>query len=352
MRVCVVGFGFAGRDFHCPLVVACKATKLVAIVSSKSVEEVGKKYDGVAVFATLEEAVARCNFDLVVIATPNASHFSLASLALCYGKHVVIDKPFTVTSDEARALHTLAEERRLVLTCFQNRRWDGDFRTVQREVQGLGEVVLFRSQWLRWRPVIPTTNWRWNANEPASGLLWDLGPHMLDQAFVLFGKPSSVSCVTSKQRKGALTDDYFLLTLRYGVARPRLTVILEAGCMFDSRDGQRTFFVYGDEGSLEKHRGIDTQEDSLKAGVMPRSDATWGVEPASSWAFVKKNGSDAMAVKSEAGDYVLFYENVAAAIAGTQKLEVTSEHAVYMMELLEAAHKSAATGQTITLSTV
>ncbi len=344
--VCLVGFGYAGLTFQAPLIVASNNLSLVCVVTRKSEEEVFKAL-GVAVrcFATLEEASKGAAFEVVVVATPNKTHAPLASAALALGKHVVVDKPFTCSVAEAEEL--LAQPSDRVLMCFQNRRWDSDFLTVQREVPLLGDVVLYRSEWKRYRPAVKE-NWRWVAGEPAAGLLWDLGPHMLDQTIALFGMPSSVYCQTAVQRAGALVDDYFHITLRYA-ARPRLVCQLESGCLFHADNfDDRSFFVYGDNGSFEKRRGTDPQEAVLRAGGKPRCEG-WGAEKQENGGVRHLVGGVPERVLGERSDYTVFFESVGRAVRGTGPAPVTAQEARDVIRLVEAAVASSVSGKRIDL---
>ncbi len=349
--VCVVGFGFAGADFHAPLVLATPGLRLVCIVTSKSAEAVEQKLGvgGIRSFATLAAADAACGaeFGLVAVATPNKEHMPVALAAARLGKRVVIDKPFAISVAEADAMLLVAGP---LLSCFQNRRWDSDFRTVERVVNTerlLGDVVLYRSQWLRWRPDIKD-NWRWQPDQPAAGLLFDLGPHMLHQAMVLFGMPSAVTAVTAKQRIGAQTDDYFSISLAYA-GRPRLVCNLEAGVLFHASSmGERTFMVYGDKGSFEKRGGIDPQEGFLKIGKKPNCDG-WGIEPAEHTGVLSLINETPRTQPTERGDWGAYYVAVAAAIASGRELPIGAAEARNVMVLVEAAARSAASGATVVL---
>lgn len=348
--VCIVGFGFAGADLHAPLVQGTPGLRLVCIVTSKSTEVVQQKL-GTAVrcYPSLAAAHAACgtDFGLVVVATPNKTHADVALEAARFGKRVVVDKPFATSVAEADAMLQAAGS---LLSCFQNRRWDSDFLTVERLVsteRALGDVVLYRSQWLRWRPEIKD-NWRWRADEPAAGLLYDLGPHMLHQTLVLFGMPSAVTAVTAKQRAGAEADDYFSVTLTYA-SRPRLICSLEAGVLFHSSSmGERTFMVYGDKGSFEKCAGIDAQEGFLRAGKGPRSDG-WGIEPAAQAGVLKLVGEEPRVVATEHGNWGAHYAAMAAAIVSGSALPIGAAEARNVMLMVEAAAGSAASGRTVSL---
>jgi scyllo-inositol 2-dehydrogenase (NADP+) len=304
--VCIIGCGLSGLTFHAPLVLALrKRFDLACFVTSKSEDEVfsliGTK---VRCYKTFAEACDFSDtFSVVIVTSPNDTHKLFAVEALQRGKHVVVEKPFALTLGEAdEMIKTANSTAGTLLSCFQNRRFDSDFLTVQQLLTSgvLGEVMSFRSEWRRFRPQIKD-NWRWKKG-PGAGLvrtfrgvfaflngwfqLYDLGPHMIHQALELFGFPSSVSCTRASQR-GSEVDDFFSLTLMYG---PRLVVQLEAGYMFHSSEfGERVWLVYGDKGSFEKRRGIDVQEAQLKSGKEPGSQG-WGLEEEKDWGILSLVG--------------------------------------------------------------
>src|SRR6195952_5025482 len=226
LRVGLIGYGYAGKTFHAPLISAVPALELAAVASSDAAK-VHADWPGLTVHATPAELIARDDLDLVVIATPNDTHHPLARAALRAGRHVVVDKPFTVTLADARELVALASERGRVLSVFHNRRWDGDFLTLRRLVAdgALGRVVEMSSRHDRFRPEV-RPRWRERA-EPGAGLWFDLGPHLLDQALQLFGHPRAITLARDLTRDGALADDWFHASLRYD----RLHVQLHAGML-------------------------------------------------------------------------------------------------------------------------
>ena len=206
IRVGLVGYGLAGSVFHAPLIRACERMELVAVQTTREVP------NGVR---SLEELIERS--DLVVVASPNTTHFPIAKQALEAGRHVVIDKPIAVTVDEADELIRIARDNRRVLSVFHNRRWDSDFRTVGEVLPRLGDVMLFEASWDRFRPELKQ-GWR-EVPRPGGGLFNDLGPHLIDQALQLFGMPDAVAGDIFPQRVEAAVDDYFDVTLHYGPRR-------------------------------------------------------------------------------------------------------------------------------------
>jgi predicted dehydrogenase len=285
----------------------------------------------------VEHLLADESIRLVVIATPNPSHFQLARTCLQAGRDVVVDKPFTITSQEADQLIGIAGENKCLLTVHQNRRWDGDFRTVQKLITAgaLGDLVMFESHYDRYRPARRPGSWR-ERNEPGSGILYDLGSHLIDQALALFGMPQAITADVRRERRDAEVDDAFDVVLHY--AEP-LRVILRA-TMLACAPGPR-FTLHGTAGSFTKY-GMDPQENELKAGKLPEGP-DWGLEPENLWGKLTTCGSDAarsQSVPTEAGDYRLFYANVRDAILGIAPLAVTAEQAMQVIRLIELAIES------------
>jgi len=262
LRVGLVGYGFASKTFHSPLISGTPGLEL-AVVSSSDASKVHADWPNVTVVDSAEKIFSDPTIDLVVIPTPNTTHFPLAQQALEAGKHVIVDKPFTVTLGEARSLNVLAQEKGKVLSVFHNRRWDSDFLTVKTLINEgtLGDVVYFESHYDRFKPQVQA---RWRENdELGSGIWYDLGSHLLDQALVLFGMPDTLQADLAVVRPGGKAVDYFNTVLTYG----RRRVVLHS-TVYASAETAR-FIVQGEKGSFVKF-GLDTQEDSLKAGVVHR----------------------------------------------------------------------------------
>ena len=326
IRVGLAGYGLAGSMFHAPLIRACERLELSAVLTSRDVRErVG----------TLDELLERS--DLVVVATPNTTHFEIAAAALKAGKHVVIDKPFAVTVNEADELVALGKKRKRVLTAFHNRRWDGDFLTVRKVLPQLGDVLLCEANWDRFRPAIKQ-GWR-EEPEPGSGLLSDLGPHLIDQALQLFGMPDAISADILAQRAGAVVDDYFELTLHYGARR----ICLRSSSLI--AEPRPRFAVHGKGGSFVKY-GFDPQEAQLKAGGDPR-DAGFGMDERDGL-FTSADGRREP-VRTERGDYLAFYRGVAAAILDGSPAPVAPQDARGGLMLIDLARRAAAHGQRLAI---
>jgi len=330
LQVGLVGFGLGGRAFHAPILNAVPGLELAAIVE-RSTNIAGALYPKARIVRSLDELLAIDSIELVVITTPNPTHFDLARRCLNAGRHVVVDKPFTPSYAEADELVRLAQECGRIITVYQNRRWDGDFQTIRQLVQtgSLGRLVLFESHLERWRPLLKPGAWR-ERPEPGSGLWFDLGPHLLDQAFVLFGKPEAISAELRRERDHAVVDDAFDAILHYR----RLRVLLRAN-LLTCMPGPR-FRLHGTNGSFIKY-GPDPQEDALKRGETP-SQPNWGQDPPENYGdlCVEDAGNITQTrVPTLVGDYRGYYENVRDAIQSGAPLDVTPEHALNIMRALE-----------------
>lgn len=324
-RVGLIGYGLAGASFHAPLLSVEPAFHLSAIVT-RSVEAVARDWPGVRV-VTVDALMADPEIDLVIVATPTDTHAPLAERALRAGKHVVVEKPFTLSAAEAERLGALAKEQGRCLAVFQNRRWDGDFLTVKRLVEEgrLGKLYSFESHFDRYRPQVKK-RWKEEAG-PGGGTLWDLGAHLVDQALQLFGKPDSILADAGKQRPGAQAVDWFLLVLRYG----ELRVILRSGSVV--HEPTPRFVLHGEADAYTKY-GLDPQEEQLKAGLRPGM-AGWGTESPERQGRLHQGGS----VPTETGRYEHFYRQLAAAMAGQGEVPVTAESAAQVIRVLEAANR-------------
>lgn len=326
LRVGLIGYGYAGKTFHAPLIQATPGLALSA-VSSSDVAKVHRDLPDVAVMAEAAQLIASADIDLVVIASPNATHASLASAALRAGKHVVVDKPFTLDLAEARALLAQAEQTGRLLSVFQNRRWDGDFLAVKQAIErgAVGTVRHFESHFDRYRPTV-RARWREQA-VPGAGIWYDLGPHLIDQALQMFGLPQRVIATLAIQRPGGEVSDWAHVLLDYGSAQ----VILHAS-MLVAGGGMR-FIVHGDRGSLLK-AGADRQEGQLLAGMTPGAPG-WGDDPDE--LIVVEGEKAAQGIGVPAGDYRHYYAGVRDAVAGSAPNPVPPIQALAVMAVLEAA---------------
>jgi predicted dehydrogenase len=340
LKVALVGYGFVGKTFHGPLIAATPGLELHTVVSSDAAK-VRVDFPEVAVVAAdLVRALADPVVDLVVIATPDALHAEQAHAALDAGKHVVIDKPFAVTLDEARAVADHAKRAGKLLSIFQNRRWDSDFLTLQALIANghLGEIVQYESHFDRFRPVV-RDRWR---EKPGAGVLLDLGPHLIDQALTLFGMPQAVYADIAVQKDGGVAGDYFHLLLRY----PRLRVLLHASQMTQASNLRMA--VHGTGGSFIKS-GLDAQEDHLKAGLRPGAPG-YGIDPRPG-VLIQLEGDEPVstAVHPLPADYRAYYAGVRDAITAGAPNPVPPDEALKVMEVIDAAQRSAAERREITL---
>jgi len=330
IRVGVIGFGLAGQSFHAPIIHTTPGLELACIVE-RSGSLAPKIYPNVRAVRTVDELLADETIQLVAVATPHNSHFELARRCMLAGRHVVVDKPFTVTSAEARELIKVAAQQKRVLSVYQNRRYDGDFLTVKKLVQSgvLGDVVEYEARYDRYRPD-PRPNWR-DQPGPGSGILFDLGPHLIDQALILFGTPLAVNASILRQR-GFAIDDAFDVCFEY----PKLRALLRARILAYAPGPH--FLIHGTKGSFSKY-GMDPQEDPLRRGELPGGEH-WGEDPQELWGTLSVAGAEPRKVKTEIGDYRNLYANVRDAILGKAPLEVTAEQGFRTMRAIELAQQS------------
>jgi predicted dehydrogenase len=339
IRAGVIGFGLAGRIFHAAVISATPGLELAAIVQ-RSGDEAAKAYPDVQIYRSLEELLADASIRLIAVGTPSFSHFEVAEQCLRADRDVIIDKPFALTSDEAAQLIRLARERGRLLTAYQNRRWDGDFKTVEKIlVSGvLGRLVTFESHFDRFRPEPRLRGWRENGG-PGGGTLFDLGSHLIDQALTLFGKPEKMFASVRTDRDGGAVDDAFDITLFY----PRLTVYLRATTLAKAAGAR--FTLHGTQGSFVKF-GLDPQEEQLKGGAGFDS-AGFGREPEETWGKLYLEGAAAQTVETEVGDYRGIYANVRDALLGEAKLAVVPEQAWRTARVIELARESSGQGRVL-----
>jgi scyllo-inositol 2-dehydrogenase (NADP+) len=340
IRVGLIGFGLAGRYFHAPLITAA-GLDLRAIVTTR-VDEVRLAYPTVDVVASMAELLTHHDLDLIVIASPSQFHFEHALEALSAGKHVVIDKPVSTAITEADALIELAAQKERKLSVFQNRRWDGDFLTVRKLIDEhrLGKVAYFRVRWDRFRPSI-ADRWRERA-EPGSGMLFDLGSHLIDQVLFLFGRPDWVQADVFGQREGSVTDDGFELLMGKGAMRISLGVSSLAA------SGDWRYCIHGTQGSFFK-AGLDPQEDQARAGVNAL-DERFGIEEESRHGkLIRGADGHTEIVATERGRWVTFYELMKQAIETDGPVPVSAREARGVLAVIEAARRSASEGRRISL---
>ncbi|MGH3390197.1 MAG: Gfo/Idh/MocA family oxidoreductase [Actinomadura sp.] len=347
LRVALIGYGTGGAFFHAPLISTVPGLTLAAVVTSDPGrrEAVRDRYPETEVLDRADRVWAAAeSYDLVVVTTPNRWHVPLARAALEAGLPVVVDKPVAATAADARSLGALAEDRGLLVIPYYNRRWDGDFRTVRGFVAGgaLGEVHRFESRFERWRPEIKP-GWKESADPAdAPGILYDLGSHLIDQAVVLFGRPSRVYAELDARRPGAIApDDAFVALTHAGGERSHLWM-----SAITARLGPR-FRVLGGAAGYVVH-GLDRQEGALRAGRTPL-DEGWGHYPPESYGLLG-TPETAAPVPTEPGAYQEFYAGVVRAVHGEAPPPVSLADAVTGLEIIEAALRSARVGGAVTLA--
>jgi predicted dehydrogenase len=339
----------AGQVFHAPIITSVPGLLLTKIRETKpeNIQLAQSRYPDAVLVADSQAILADAAIDLVVIATPNGTHFSLAREALLAGKHVVVDKPFTITSAEADELIALAAQQNRLLTVHHNRRWDSNARTLRKVIanQLLGRLVELEMHFDRFRNFLRPGAWR-EENIPGAGLLYDLGAHLLDEAQCLFGLPHTITADERIQRSGGQSTDNFTVVLDYD----QLKVTLKAGMLV--REPGPTYVLHGEQGSFVKY-GMDVQEAALKAGLQPNEVADWGKEPEAHWGRLNTDyqGQHLVArVESEPGDYRGFYANVYQALTEDAALAVTAEQARNTIRLIELAVQSSAEKRSLPFS--
>lgn len=351
LRVGLIGFGYAGRTFHAPLIAATPGLRLAAVASSDAAKVSAALGPEVEVLSAAA-LVARADIDLVVIAAPNDRHHPLAWAALEAGRHVVVDKPFTLDVVQARELIAVAQRRGRLLSVFHNRRWDGDFLTLTQVVREgrLGRPVEFTTHFDRYRPEV-RARWREGAG-PGAGLWMDLGPHLLDQAVRLFGWPSAMTLDLATLRDGALADDWFCASLRWADGpHPGLRARLHAS-MLAAHPGPR-FAFNGTMGSLVVE-GLDPQETALQAGAGRHEIMApdWGRDDrcARLW-LADGTGPSCETLPLRPGAYPTYYAAVRDAVRGVGANPVPAEQALAVQALIDAGRQSARERRELDLST-
>ena len=344
VRVGLIGFGMAGQAFHAPVIRGVPGMELACILERRGTRA-REKYPEVRVTRTLDELLADKEVRLCVIATPNDSHFALARACLLAGRDVVVDKPFAPTLRESEELVRLAAECGRLITVYQDRRWDGDFGTVKKILESgkLGTVVEYECRYDRFRLEPKPNAWRERADQPAAGVLFDLGPHVIDQALVLFGEPRAITASAFCERETSQVDDSFDVCMEY----PTLRAMGRARILAFAPGPH--FLIHGTKGSFVKY-GMDPQEARLRGENCPDGldwGAGWGEEAEELWGTLSLVGEPSVKVKTERGDYRGFYANVRDAIEKKAALEVTPEQALRTMRAVMLAHKSSRERRTV-----
>ena len=331
LNVGLIGFGLSGRYFHSPFLTTNAGFKLKTVVE-RSRNEAQEFDPSIENARSVDELLSDPSIDLVFICTPNDTHFPYAMDALENGKHVVIEKPFSATEEEAKQLIAVAEEKGLILTAYQNRRWDSDFLTIKKliEEDKLGDIVEYECRYDRFRPVVPTESWK-EKSVPVGGNLYNLGPHLIDQALVLFGEPLTVTAEIRSVRPNSEIDDYFDVRLGYA---DKLVIVKSSLMVYENF---LRYHLHGTKGSFIKG-GLDPQEETLRKNILP-TEKPWGVEPEDRWGKLYSEAFTGI-IESEPGDYAPFYQNVYDAIVHGAELAVKPSEILRTTRVIDLAFQS------------
>jgi predicted dehydrogenase len=345
INVGLIGFGLAGRSFHAPVIRAVNGLRLAAILQ-RSGDEAAKLYPDARIVRSVEELLAMSDVRLIVVATPNDTHHHIARQCLAADRDVVVDKPLAPTKEEALDLVKFAQERGRLLTVYQNRRYDGDFQAVQQLVASgrLGRLVRFESNYDRFRPQLKANAWR-ERSGPGSGILFDLAPHLIDHALLLFGIPEAVTADIRVERENAIADDSFDLTLHYA---GRLRALLRATMLAPVT--RPRFILHGTSGAYVKH-AFDVQEPKLRAGRLPWNETPTEEEQEENSGVLTLMKADGTTTKQlvppAPSDYRCCYANIRDVLLGTAAPAVSPQDALNVMCALELARESSARRCTI-----
>jgi scyllo-inositol 2-dehydrogenase (NADP+) len=347
IKTAILSYGMSGEVFHAPLIHAHPGFEISTIVQ-RSKDTAKEHYPTCTLARTVDEAIGDPAIELVIVNTPNELHFNQASRAILAGKHVVVEKPFTVTVHEADQLIELAKEKNRLLTAFQNRRWDGDFLTLKQVFDNgwVGRVVEFEAHYDRFRNYVEPNTWK-EESGIGKGILYNLGSHMLDQVLVLFGMPESIDARIGIQRTNGKVDDFYDLRLNY----TGVNVIVKSSYLV--REQGPRYQLHGTEGSFVTASNVDPQEQALKEKKIPGS-AGWGSMPEETWGKLNttlKGEHVQKRIETIPGNYLGFYDNVYAAIREGAPLAVKPEQARDIIRLIEAAYESNKQQKAVKLNT-
>jgi scyllo-inositol 2-dehydrogenase (NADP+) len=340
----LIGFGLAGRSFHAPVISAVPGLRLAAILQ-RSGSEAAAAYPEARIVRNLDELLAIPGIRLMVIATPNQTHAPFARQCLAAGRDVVVDKPFATSHEEAASLVEFAQKSGRLLTVYQNRRYDGDFQAIREVVAAgtLGRIVRFETNYDRFRPNLKPHAWR-EQQVPGAGILFDIAPHLIDHAMLLFGLPEAVTADIRIEREGGLSDDAFDVMFHYPNS---LRAILSSNILAATQ--RPRFLIFGTNGALLKQT-FDPQEMNLRAGQIP-NDGPWGAEPESHGSLLTLALPDGTTtqrrLRSATGDYRDYYANIRDVLLGKAQPAVTLPHALDVMRALELARESSAQRRTV-----
>jgi len=344
IQVGLIGFGLAGRAFHAPVISAVPGLRLAAILQ-RTGSQAAQAYPEARIVRTLDELLSIPEIRLIVVATPNETHYPFARQCLAAGRDVVVDKPFTVALQQAVDLVQFAKHSGRLLTVYQNRRYDGDFQAILKLAAAgtLGRIVRFETHYDRFRPILKPSAWR-EQRAPGAGILFDIAPHLLDHAMQLFGRPETISADVRAEREGALADDAFDILLHYP---NNLRAVLSSSILAAAT--RPRFVLFGTKGSFTK-QSFDPQETNLRFGKIPK-EGPWGAEPEENWGLLTLGNADgstsAQRMPSANSDYRDYYINVRDVLLGHATPVVTHQQALDVMQALELARESSAQQRTI-----
>lgn len=335
IQTALCSFGMSGKVFHAPFVHVNKGYNLYG-VWERSKKTVKDFYNEAKSFDTLEEMLDDENIELVIINTPNATHFDYSKKALLAGKHIIVEKPFVINSEEGAELIALAKQQQKKISVYHNRRYDSDAKLLKKVLAEklVGEIGEAELHYDRFKKELSPKAHK-ETPGPGAGLLYDLGPHLIDEALQLFGKPQAVFADNMIMRSISKVDDYFEILLYY----PRKRVRLKASNQI--REAIPAFVLHGSEGSLIKSRA-DVQESDLIAGKSPGSD-NWGVESDTEKGFLHTE-KDSQVIKefiaAPTGNYMEYFDQMYKAIRFDEAVPVTAEDGLEVIKVIEAALKS------------
>ena len=333
IKTALLAYGMSGKVFHAPFISIHSGFRLVA-VTERNQKNAEQDYPGITSYDAIEDTIADQSIDLIVINTPNFTHFDYAKKALLAGKHILVEKPFTATVAEATELFDLAAKVGKKIFVFQSRRFDSDFIAVRQVIESgkLGKLHEIHIRYDRYRATISPKTFK-EEPMPASGLLYDLGPHLLDQIISLFGQPDSFHKILAKNRVNTQVDDYFSIHLSYPNS---LNVFVHSNMLIT--DIQPAYVIYGHDGSLIKDRA-DTQEEQLLTGMKP-VDIGYGIEPESKNGHLTTIDADGNKteelIASAKGDYTAFFEALYQSLINGATFPITREQVMIQLEILEA----------------
>jgi predicted dehydrogenase len=342
INTALLSYGMSGEIFHAPLLTAHPGFKLSKILE-RSKGRARQRYPGTTIVRTLEEILGDETIELVVVNTPHETHYELTTKVLESGKHVIVEKPFVNNSEEGEQLIRVAKDRERVISVFQNRRWDGDFMTVRKLLKSglVGSLVEFEAHYDRYRPQVDHSTWKERLG-PGSGILYNLGAHMLDQALVLFGTPDLVTADVGIKRKGGTAADYYDIRLTY---KDHVAIVKSSYLV---REPGPRYIVNGVEGSFIKF-GLDPQEQALKDGGIPGTPS-WGQEPVNFWGKINTQVNELHVegrIETFPGNYLGFYDNIFGVLRNGEALEVTAEQALSVIRIIELAITSSDEGRSV-----